>query len=584
MKICYPFSLALSVLLFICSAAAPDPTTSPIEIPRSGRFLAAEPHVEIKPDGIANITVTTLKPCTGGRAYLGVIPHVAELEYPFYRLRGGLTRFDSLTISAEFNLKNVENRNIDIDNLRENRGGHLAYRLALFSDKLQVFDRVFAYGRSLDGEYYRAAALIEGPFVDCVTPTSAVISWEFDRAVDCRLQVQPGDLTFEFDTAETRREFLLSGLAPGTTYDYQITWVNGDVKFKSPELQFRTAPPLKSQQKFSFAVFSDTRATYGDGDRDVEGVNAEVIRSILTQAYIRNADLILVPGDLVSGTTSDPSELENQFRSWKRIAGPVGGRIPIYEGIGNHDLTFRFFQKKGLKNRAPRSGGETGEAVFARHFVNPVNSPQPTSDDFPPYSETVYSFDWGNSHFTMLNSDYHQKGPGELVVDMHGELRGTLRDEQLEWLDRDLDSARKRGLRHLFVFNHHPAFPNGGHVHDAMWWDGEKPQIVQMRDRFWRILCRHKVLALFAGHEHNYSRALIDRNVDPSFDVPVWQIITGGGGAPYYARDESIPWKDSVQFFYPLSHFCLVEVDGENVILEVLTPDGLLVERVDLNP
>ena len=108
MKNWYSFSVALLVLLILCNEVTAEPTNPPIEIPRSGRFLAAEPQIEITPDGIVKVTVTTLKPCTGGRAYLGVIPYAAELEYPFCRIKGGFTLIDSLTASIKFNLKDLE--------------------------------------------------------------------------------------------------------------------------------------------------------------------------------------------------------------------------------------------------------------------------------------------------------------------------------------------------------------------------------------------------------------------------------------------------------------------------------------------
>jgi hypothetical protein len=71
---------------------------------------------------------------------------------------------------------------------------------------------------------------------------------------------------------------------------------------------------------------------------------------------------------------------------------------------------------------------------------------------------------------------------------------------------------------------------------------------------------RSKVDAVFAGHEHYYQRKVIDG---------VMQIITGGGGAPLYDREED-------GGFY---HFTRVTVDGDKVSGEVVDIDGKVRDR-----
>jgi hypothetical protein len=115
-----------------------------------------------------------------------------------------------------------------------------------------------------------------------------------------------------------------------------------------------------------------------------------------------------------------------------------------------------------------------------------------------------------------------------------------------------------------------------------MWWHGKIPEVVQMRDRFWKILCEYEVLAAFFGDEHNYSLTLIDDSVNPEFIVPIWQVVTGGAGAPYYIRDEGVPWAGSVRSFYPSQHGCFLSVAGDDVLMEVVTPEGVLLESVQL--
>ena len=97
---------------------------------------------------------------------------------------------------------------------------------------------------------------------------------------------------------------------------------------------------------------------------------------------------------------------------------------------------------------------------------------------------------------------------------------------------------------------------------------------------FWKIVSsKSKVLAVLCGDEHNYSRTLIDSSVHPDFRFPVWQIISGGCGAPYYVQDKSVPWVDKVKAFTIDKHYCLFSIDGKQVGLEVYNDSSQLLDR-----
>ncbi len=586
MRVVPTFFILFSATCILCAGAIiglADGDRQPQDTPHNTPFLAQEPSFEIHTDGSVEMTAVLAKACSGGEVYVGVFPEAAELSYPIYRLVGTFVLSDSLHVIARFHLGDLESPQIDINDFRTHHAGRIAVRLIFFGPDALVVDRILGYSRDNKGLYHRASALVEGPFVDCVTDTSAIISFEFDQAVEGRLWLLPTDQTILFSEKQSKHEIRLSGLAPKQTYRYGIDYQDRGWKYSSSEYSFRTAPSPGSMKPFRFVVASDCRGAYGGAESDVEGVNRGVLKTLLNLAYSREADFVLFPGDLVGGSSSDPLEMERQFRSFKRAAGPVGSRIPIYEGMGNHDQSGFWIAGGSSRDFLPRRGDESGEVLFARQFVNPENGPAPAGPEFPPYSETVYSFDWGSAHFVMLNSNYFQKGSGEKAAELRGRLQGEMRVEQLDWLESDLEAARQRGQKLLFVFAHEPAFPNGGHVEDGMWWNGQKPEILAIRQRFWKILCAHQVTAAFFGHEHNYSRTLIDKEVHAEFDFPVWQIVTGGGGAPYYNRDESVPWAHAVKAFYPLSHICLLEVSGAEVWLTVLSEQGTTIERVNLS-
>ena len=86
----------------------------------------------------------------------------------------------------------------------------------------------------------------------------------------------------------------------------------------------------------------------------------------------------------------------------------------------------------------------------------------------PPYTENVYSFDYGNCHFVCLNSDY------AYFKDLKEEEKfgRTIDELQLEWLEMDLKEHRKQDF--IFVYFHEPPYPCGGHVGSSL---DRKPDI-----------------------------------------------------------------------------------------------------------
>ena len=167
---------------------------------------------------------------------------------------------------------------------------------------------------------------------------------------------------------------------------------------------------------------------------------------------------------------------------------------------------------------------------------------------------------------------------------------------QMEWLENELSAAqRDLHVDWVFIILHEPPFPNGGHVKDAMYWgtpgsgelggfnDKTVPygDVIDMRNRFWKIVSsKSKVLAVLCGDEHNYSRTLIDSSINPDFKFPVWQIISGGCGAPYYVQDKSVPWVDKVKAFTIDKHFCLFSIEGTSVGLDVYNDSSQLLDSI----
>lgn len=531
-------------------------------------------------------------------------------------LREGET--EATSHSVMLNLVSLEDPGYGTE-LIDGSGGHIEYRLEVFDPRestVRFYESRFRYRREGEvktGVYTRGLAVVLGPFVDVVTHDSAVISWETDRPVGGAVLV--GGKEYIAEGESTHHEVLVPGLTPDTEYAYRVKFspVAAGRKYA-----FRTAPEPGSRGPVTFGFIADSREGVGGGEESVNGLNVKDLTGFLTALYRHGADFVCFGGDLVKGYTSSQQDFELQLRSWKRASQPVAALIPVYEAMGNHEQVGDYFSipaRDGESGRllafTDRSGERSAEGCFARAFTNPLGSvygftaPAPESrapglsgaESGPTYEENVYSFNYGNVHIVALNTNYWYTGymsssgyvrkPSDregtdLALELLGGNRESyVRENQLDWLDRDLAEAGEYpDIDWVFVFLHEPAFPNGGHVRDAMYWgtvvDGEMRghnshdaplgDVVDMRNRFWKILDSHdKVLALLAGDEHNYSRMLVDAAVNPEYRRRIWQITSGGCGAPFYARDESVPWSGNVRSFARSKHCCLFEVEGKKV-------------------
>ncbi len=615
------------------SPAAPSIDLGSVQVERvdnpSGLLLDSPPRLGSFDGSVARLEFTTVRPIPPATVYYGADLLSPELEYPRYR-KSATEPAGEEPMTTEhaiaIDVGSLESRQYE-SGLVAGGGGTVFWRIELWdpeAGRARQYDGRFAYrreGEPGEGSYLRAPCLTDGPFIDRVTHDGAIVSWTSDQPVAATVTLSDGR-RIERDAAR-HHEVPIDGLRADTRYAYQIAPAGG---FASPRYGFRTAPSPGSQRPFSFGYLSDSREGVGGAREQVNGVNSAVVQDFLTALYRRGADLICFGGDLVNGYTSSRSDYISQLRTWRAATQPVAARIPVYECVGNHEQLGDYTdlrlpgEERAIEAFCGRLGADSGEAIFTGLFVNPRGSrfgfgpPEPEAAaeqtggprTGPPYDETVYSFAYGNVHFVALNTNYWYTagwGGPENMSDqaqtalalrlLGGNREGYVMDRQLAWLERDLAAAEADpNTDHIVIFLHEPPFPCGGHVEDAMYWRGESGEglndpsqplgdVVAMRDRFWSLVARHaKVVAVLCGDEHNYSRMLVDATLDPAFEHPVWQIVSGGCGAPFYSQDADVPWADRVAAFARSTHYCLFEVDGPRIGLRVYDATGALLDEV----
>jgi hypothetical protein len=562
-----------------------------------------------------------------GRVYWGQaffdMPTADYAETEFARqseVRNGRARIE---LQAFFDPGNVVNANRWVDR------GVVGYRLDLLQTRMArtvhagVFDS-HVYFQKRGNVFAPIVSITEGPSVALIEsshPEWIVISFETDLPSTGRIEVE-GIGLFADPMVVRRHEIRVERLKANKAYTYRVLANAGADTASTPWLVFRSAP-RKGQGDIVFAYAGDARQSTGGYDYAYQGINRRVMGRLTSQAFRQGASFLLFGGDMVGGYTNSASSMRQQLKAFKQTIMGFTHSRPLYTSVGNHESLLHSFDDKSARgigmDKWPYDSAST-ESMIGKEFVLPLNAPEPYKG-MPPYSETVYAFQYGNLYFIVLNSVYWWTSHNR-IPELGGSPEGYILPNQLTWLEGQLRKAdADPTVRHILVMSHEPPFPAGGHVKDAMWHGGDNrvrayrrvagdsivafPMgIVEVRNRMWEMVsATRKVAAVLSSDEHNYHRFLISSQTpvgdmtrddlnrngilddgvlspEPAFRTPTWFIISGGAGAPYYT-DQPSPWQESVRCFTPQHHVVMFRSTARGLSLEVFGLNGQLLDRVD---
>lgn len=346
----------------------------------------------------------------------------------------------------------------------------------------------FLYTGLLFAQYQQFKPFNSRPYLTVTTsPTHSVhINWNTESPISSIIAYGLTPLLKDTIKISGRRNFHhveLIELFPATTYFYKVI-PYGVIN------TFTTFP--EKTDSFSFIVFGDTRS------------DSAAHQSVINRMAAHEFEFILHSGDLIHhGDRSD------EWRTFFNIEDTLLQSKHFMPTIGNHEKPFWQY-----------------DTLFAL--------PEP---------EDYYSFNYGNAHFIMLNTE----------IDMSGVQR--------DWLLNDLTIARDdTSIDWIFVTLHRPPFTSGRYNPNTG---------VQ---RHWCPLFEeYSVDIVFAGHDHMYERT--------SKINGVTYIVSAGGGAPLYDVGRNT-WTMYSEKTY---HFCLVHIKGKRLLLKAIKPNGVVFDSLVLN-
>jgi hypothetical protein len=237
------------------------------------------------------------------------------------------------------------------------------------------------------------------------TPDQSIVRWGTGAATDATSVAyrKKGAAMWQLQSGGAARdhEVILTGLAPGETYEYEVRSLTG-----TPEGgAFTTCP--QAGRPMDFVFYGDSRTGFGT----MAGEHAKV----LMQVARKTPEMVFESGDIVPNGTY--SQYLNEFFP---VAKDLLRTTPFMAAPGNHDAISDLSANYGAVFPSPRASGAPWQSY--------------------------YSFTCGNALFLSLDSNK--------VSDA----------DQLKFLTTQLELGRgDRSIEHVFVWLHHAPYSVGSH-------------------------------------------------------------------------------------------------------------------------
>lgn len=290
-------------------------------------------------------------------------------------------------------------------------------------------------------EVSRVAATINGD-----SASSRGISWYTDEKCPSLVQIaKAGEdiekgLIVEGDGYSAMKKYVhkvtVTSLEAGTEYIYRV----GDGNVWSEVCSFTTSNP--AEDKVNFIVTADVQASNDENFKRA----AEVMKKAVE--IMPEHDFITTLGDFVNDCTNE--EWDSYFKNFAF----ANGSTTIVPVAGNHEGNLQWDKFNNVFNIGAAKGSMTTTGCY-------------------------YSFDWGDAHFAVLNSN-----------DMY-----PMSQQQLNWLKNDM---RASDAQWKIILMHRALYSAGKNIN--------KPDTIIMREVLLPVVDELGIDVVFAGHDHMYFR------------------------------------------------------------------------------
>lgn len=323
---------------------------------------------------------------------------------------------------------------------------------------MHVFHSALALGLVMQVASANAAVLTRGPYLQMGNSDSVTVRWRSDTASNSRVRVgtDPAnlDLVFDNSTNTTEHSVRVSGLAAETRYYYSVGSTTETLGGGNTSTFFQTAPITGSDTPFRVWVIGDA-GTGSSGQAAVYNAYRTFTGSSPTHLWLQLGD----------NAYNDGTDAEFQARMFNVYPDMLRQSV-TWPTLGNHD------------GHSADSATQTGP--YYNIFTLPTNA---EAGGIASGTEAYYSFDYGNTHFVVLDSYETSRAVGGAMYN---------------WVQADLQATTADWIIAVW---HHPPYTKGSHNSDT------ETELVQMRQNFVPLLESYGVDLILSGHSHSYERS-----------------------------------------------------------------------------
>ena len=330
-----------------------------------------------------------------------------------------------------------------------------------------------SFDLELTGIGAATAALTRGPYLQMGNQTAVTLRWRTDIATDSKIEVGTAFGTYTLSatnaTSTTEHEVRITGLAADTKYYYRFG-SSTQVLQSANDNYFTTVPLPTTTRKIRIAAFGDC----GINSLNHQSSTLTSYRNYLTNNSLEAADAWLLLGDNAYNAGTDAEYTSNYFNAY---GNTILKNHKLYPAPGNHDYA------NNAANQASHN------VPYFSIFTLPANA---ECGGVASGNERYYSYDIGNIHFLALDSYGLENGGTTRLYDTTG--------AQVTWVKQDLAANSKKWT---IAYWHHPPYTMGSHNSDT------ETELVNIRQKFIRILERLGVDVILCGHSHDYERSYL---------------------------------------------------------------------------
>lgn len=374
------------------------------------------------------------------------------------------------------------------------------------------------------------------PFVDVVDPQTQETT-RFQGTSEILKQYFTGS------SGRTAHKVALSGLKPGTTYEYRIgniyTSTKSGVPFTYLSDTFTFTTEATNVESFTVLHMADSQGS--------SSKYTEFWGNTLQSAMNRfpDAAMVIHTGDMVD--TSNKSHWEAFFDgAGTNLSSPV-----FMPALGNHE-NYAKSTSEPFTSSVFNVGAELGQPM-------------------------TYSYVYGNALFINLNSNYDKK---EQLI------------EQGAWVERRVAEVRQEKGDDLFVIvSFHKAPFGGTHAKDS--------DVKRIKEILVPYLERAKVDLVLQGHDHNYIRSYPIKNgvpntakggsvINTSEDGVVFLLSRNSGEKTYSVTSRKdymdVLWDHtSVRYSKDKAMYSALTFEGDKLIITAYCADGTIIDQFEIS-